>query len=126
MNPNTIFYSTVFQSVPDRHCPPADELGVISLPGVLCLVRALDTYITQTQAIRQSDQLLVCYSESSRPEPIDTKTHIGLWTLTTAYRLPSQPAILLEEQVYCGHCFEEFPSMTFAPRTVEHRLAPFF
>lgn len=75
------------------YTPPMSVSETGATSGVLCPVRAVDTYVTRTQAFRKSDQLFVCYGERVLGQRL-SKQRLSHWivdTITTAYRLASRP-----------------------------------
>ena len=81
------------------YVPSTDGEGSGDTPHVLCPVRALDAYVTRTRAIRQTDQLFVCYGDRVLGQRV-SKQRLSHWlvdAIACAYRLAGQtrpPAVV--------------------------------
>ena len=63
--------------------------------GMLCPVRALAAYVEQTQSMRTTDELFVCYGERAMGAGL-SKQRLPHWivdTITTAYRLAGRTVL---------------------------------
>ena len=77
-------------------CPPPFLTDDQERNNLLCLVRALDTYVHRAALWRSSDQLFVCYGPPSRGKPV-SKQRMSKWVveaISLAYESAGHPSPL--------------------------------
>ena len=72
--------------------PSGEGLAAV-LPNPLCPVRALGVYVSRTKAVRQTDQLFVCYGQAVRGRRL-SQHRLSHWivdAIQAAYQLAGRP-----------------------------------
>ena len=75
------------------YAPPLGDVQSGGGPSPLCPVRALATYVSRTQSVRQTDQLFVCYGARALGQGLSRQrlSHWVVDAISTTYGLAGRP-----------------------------------